>query len=326
LLEQLVAFSNELDLGHVQQAVADIDNQLAQLREQLDTLAKEDAGAGKPSDARQRRATAAAQLLTQLSAERSRLLVGQQLAATATIVDKVPASGEAAPSKLVTYAALIVFAAAIVSLLIAGVLEVARPSVPGPRYAARALHAPFLGELTRNFAYETQEQALPTLHRLLLASRQPGVHTLVLVGPVPEDQLRRTAGDLEDALRQIGPATGTASVGTPVMYPQAVAPGGRAQLPWSSGENAGDGTFPSPAIQGVSPNPAYNGVEAPQLAVRTASAPDLTEARHPGLVVMVPRVARRSDLDVASDLAELTGWPVLGVVATADGSRGESAR
>jgi len=324
LLEQLVAFSNELDLGHVQQAVADIDLQLAQLRQQLDTLVKEDARAGKPSDARQRRATAAAQLMTQLSAERSRLLVGQQLAATATIVDRVPASVEAAPSKLVPYAALILFTAAVVSLLIAGVLEVARPSLPGARYASRALQAPFLGELTRNFANETREQALPTLHRLLLASRQSGVHTLVLVGPVSEDQLRSTAGDIEDLLRHIGAAA--AAVGTPVLYRQAVGARARAQLPWRGGENAGDGTFPSPAVQGVPLNPAFNGAETPQLAVRTASVPELTQAHHPGLVVMVPPVARRSDLDVASDLAELTGWPVLGVIATADDNRGESAR
>jgi len=325
LEEQLVAFSNELDLGHVQQAVADIDEQLAQLRQQLDSLAKEDALAGQPSDARQRRATAAAQLLTQLSAERSRLLVGQQLAATATIVDKVPAMGEAARSKLITYAALVVFAAVIVSLLIAGSLEVARPSVPGPRYAARALQAPFLGELTPAFADEPRERTLPTLHRLLLASRQADVHALVLAGPMPDEQLRSMSRDLEAALRRIGAATDAAS--TPVWYPQTVGTGAKAKPPWSDSPDVGDGTSPRAAGPGVGANPGFNGADTPQVAVRVVSAPDLSLVRHPGLVVMVPRVARRSDLDVASDLAELSRWPVLGVVAVpGDNTKKGSAR
>jgi hypothetical protein len=69
--------------------------------------------------------------------------------------------------------------------------------------------------------------------------------------------------------------------------------------------------------EGLDPEPE-NGATLPGLTVRPldpGSFSELAPNRSPGLVIVIPRVVKGREAKQAKDLAEVTGWPLVGVIA-----------
>jgi capsular polysaccharide biosynthesis protein len=252
----------------------------------------------------------------------------------ASVISEPSAATVTAASKQVAvYVALAGLLGLIVGLLIATIVELARPTVAEPEAGARELGVAFLGnaEMTRarstkangtkangtggdlaeevSTEGELTEEELIALEgdlvtRLHLAANRLGALTLVLTGPIPREQLTQLAAALN---RRLSAADDLRVLETRLV------PDGEAERNWSAGRNGNGNKAHGPAA--VKTHALAIGSALSTLKVHALS--DLTlrgRPEAPAVVLVLRRFAPRASLDRVADLGETTGWPILGVM------------
>jgi len=230
---------------------------------------------------------------TQLSnniAATQALLASTGAKADASVVT-YPSFATAVRSPATSYAALAGLLGLVLGLLLVTARELTRPTVAEPRAGARELGLVMLGEVQlAKPAEAAPDPGLPA--HIQIAAHRIGAGTLVLTGPLPSEDLRAVADCLQDALRAADPGATSNGTWTPARQVTAGALAGPTQI--------------SRLARAGSSSPTVTVVCDPDAAIH---------AEDQALILVLPPFAPRSALDQAGDLAVMTGWPVLGVVA-----------
>jgi capsular polysaccharide biosynthesis protein len=243
------------------------------------------------------------QQLADLSSTMRQLQLGGTSAAgsagSAAVISPAVSTGRT-PTNLLTDLGLALVAGLIVGLLAATILEVLRPRVPDARVFAREIGVPMIGQL----AGATKDEVVPDREMGLALSRAAAraeVSQVLLLGPPSAEGLVAIAAALR-RLVQPKPII-VASVRRPSPRPRQLA----------------DNKRPEPGLARTTavlePSTERSGPARPPLDVRALSGQDSDGlAEHVGLVPVVLRFARYSELRRIDDLAAATGWPVIGVI------------
>jgi capsular polysaccharide biosynthesis protein len=232
-------------------------------------------------------------------------------------------------------------------ILIAVLLEILRPTVPGAHRVARRLGVPLLGKIDRGAA-----QLSDTGRRIRLAAKRENLTQVALVstgrGPVPVDLVSKVAaavyGDSSTVIRpptiaglddaQISPDADDDAIATDQgRY------GADGEDPTAGTSSNGDGRSHTPVKPGttiirtgtalmVKRSQRVEAV-AEQAAARAICHVHAFEDIDPGadtetvgVVAVAGPVTRLSALQSVRDLVAASGWPLLGVVATSRKIRG----
>lgn len=292
-------------IGNLPSVIASVDQQLDQLARkrapiaaQLGTIAAEN-----PHDARlpmlQSQLGGLDTLISDLSADRTRLAEQLAVAGHATVVDTPVVPSNTNPRGLAERMVLAGLAGLIAGLILVALIETIRPTVSGAPRVARLLSVPLLGRLDSDPAHL---EALA--QRIRLAARKASITHVVVTSAsgrtVPEWLLDRLRAVLIDPMPGPGglrpeasPIQDVALVGARVHErPRRSAVGGEA-----------------------------NGSRAYATEVRGVSAIDeltpATETQHLGVLVLSGRSTTAKAIDAIRDLVEASGWPILGVAAQA---------
>lgn len=283
-------------------ALKTIDAQTVSLAEQRAAL--EQQVTNDPTNQRlQARLAGVEGLLANFSADRDRLLIQASVQGLAVLQDPptLPYRPEskALPQKL----GLAVLAGLVFGILIASIIEMTRPTVPGAQRVSRRLGAPVLGRLGRR---DWSGSGTPSFRQLALKLRLAAAHarvsTVVLADMAGEVEMDDLAASLEQALADEGHADGSPLTGH--------ASGNSLGHPAASGSAI---RVPSRAGTLVSSDEAATRQQAwrvyPMGHMTAASGTDAT-----GLLVLAGPATRVSALTTLSDTARAFGWPIIGVV------------
>jgi capsular polysaccharide biosynthesis protein len=187
----------------------------------------------------------------------------------------------------------------VLGLVAAALLEAYNPTVIGKQAIAAELRAPVLAVLP-NVKATPSMRDLPWLRWQLGAqATRSGVGTVELTTAGPPLDLEPLSLALLDATP---PANGSAA--------------GR---PRSRRRKANGSTVTiEPTTNGHTEEHVANGTSGPALKIRVLDRTDQLSFHangSAGIVVVVPTVVKRTDMDSAKDLLSLTGWPAVGVIA-----------
>ena len=295
-------------IGNLPSVLASVDKQLLDLSSRRAPIAAQIATltATDPKNARlpslQGEEAGIDILISDLSADRNRL--AEQLAATghATVVAAATKPPAADSSELIQKLALAGILGLIVGLIIAALAETIRPTVSGAARLARLLAVPLLGRL------EASPAVLQALgRRIRLAARRASITEIVVTnasrGPVPQWAVDR----LESVVLQ--PLQGYASAPDDAALHPAVAAAGRRGT-----AQFGPSTGPGPS------QPSPNGASTAP-AIRSVNALDelspTSETGAVGVILLASGTTNASAVHEIRDLLDASGWPLLGVVASA---------
>jgi hypothetical protein len=295
---------NHAGQGGIINALHAIDGELVTLSQQRAVLAQQITN--RPHNQQvQARLAGLDQVIANFTGDRGRLLIESTAQGLAGIIDRpalpVKPQSRALPQKL----GLAGLLGLVAGLLIAALFEVARPTVPGAQRVGRRLSAPTLGRLE---AADLDGTVTPGVAQLAFRTRLAALHaarsTVALADAGAGVDLDALAASLTDALAEGTllrpgmpdyPVTGN-SHGAEKAEPADAPPGspGTAVLTQQS-------TFAGSALR-ICPvgrmNPAVT-----------------SEWERVGLLIVCGPVARLPEVASLADLAESSGWPVLGVAA-----------
>ncbi|HET8599731.1 MAG TPA: hypothetical protein VFL99_05340 [Segeticoccus sp.] len=226
---------------------------------------------------------------------------------TASNASLVSDAGSAVPvaQHLTTHLALAAIAGIVAGFLICILLEVGRPRVADGRALARELDAPVLGDMHRQSVDATTALAIAS------AARRRRLSTVVLAGTTPS-RLRALAAHLDPQLEPTQTVPTAAELaGSPSSngHSNNRHGGAAAADRWRTGADITPGTVhvANPPMVTVS-----------DLSARVEAIPLADLGSRPrqacGLLIVVPRLSRYSEIRRLTDLAAATGWPVLGVL------------
>jgi capsular polysaccharide biosynthesis protein len=198
----------------------------------------------------------------------------------------------------------------VLGLVAAALLEAYNPTVIGKQAIAAELRAPVLAVLP-NVKATPSMRDLPWLRWQLGAqATRSGVGTVELTTAGPPLDLEPLSLALLDATP---PANGSAA--------------GRTR---SRRRKANGSTVTiEPTTNGHTEEHVANGTSGPALKIRVLDRTDQLSFHangSAGIVVVVPTVVKRTDMDSAKDLLSLTGWPAVGVIAYRRGPLASSLR
>lgn len=302
LATRLVAFLN--GQGPAQKAlVAQLTDREEQLAAQRVDVATKLAVA--TSAAESARLSAQLRSLDQQIGDTQNSLLTLQTGDVTAAVLSTPSQAELTPSRLDTDLALAALAGLVGGLLVAALLEVVRPHVPGPRAFAREIEAPMLGTLSMRRTKGAPPQLVAEGEALVALRRAVARHnvgTIALVGPGEPERLARLAAELESRLAPVGaPAQG-------------------------DGPSPSDGRAPSTLNAYADSGPARGTMLRPMLespplriamTVRVRALSDVDDepdGRRHGMVLVIPRQTLYHEVRRVKDLVATTGWPVIGVL------------
>ncbi len=295
---------NHAGQGGIINALHAIDGELVTLSQQRAVLAQQITN--RPHNQQvQARLAGLDQVIANFTGDRGRLLIESTAQGLAGIIDRpalpVKPQSRALPQKL----GLAGLLGLVAGLLIAALFEVARPTVPGAQRVGRRLSAPTLGRLEAADLDGTVTSGVAQLaFRTRLAALHAARSTVALADAGTGVDLDALAASLTDALSEGTflrpgmpdyPVTGN-SHGAEKAEPTDAPPGspGTAVLTQQS-------TFAGSALR-ICPigrmNPAVT-----------------SEWERVGLLIVCGPVARLPEVAALADLAESSGWPVLGVAA-----------
>ncbi|WUI00783.1 hypothetical protein OHR68_02900 [Spirillospora sp. NBC_00431] len=322
---------NASNQGSIKQQMDEIDARVRVLERKLGPLSRR-AGAQPNPDigAANERERVQAEL-TDLRSNRSDLQTQLTSAGTASVVQPAVPAPKSDPT--VMMAAIAGLVGLIGGILIAVVVEMVRPTIPGQRRVARRLGVPLLGWADKGPARLTD-----TGRRVRLAAKREGVGRVTLVGapgPLPASLVSSVAAAVYgDETKVVGVAPAKAP------RPGPDAPDDASEEPGTSGDDETGGGGPSMNSGGpggtgtsvvraggtavmtkksgeVSPSEITQPVPLRQLCHVHAfedidpGADDLV-----GVVVAVGPVTTVAGLETVRDLVAASGWPLLGVIAT----------
>ncbi|RKS76589.1 capsular polysaccharide biosynthesis protein [Actinomadura pelletieri DSM 43383] len=339
---------NESSQGAIRQRLAEIDERVRVLQRRLGPLTRGTAERDPDTDTVNERDLVQAEL-ADLRSDRSDLR--NQLLATSrsSVVQPAVLAPTSDPTVMMSVIAGLV--GLVGGILIAVVVEAARPTIPGQRRVARRLGVPLLGHTDRG-----PGQLADLGRRVRLAAKKQDVDRVTLVGapgPLPHELVSTVAAAVYGDGVPYGDDAST--VAARPVHARVDDTETSEERPAGSGGKDADGDDPSPSGPG-SNNTGSNttgsnttgteGAKSTSLvrAAGTAVMPKTpvevapVEARRPvaarplchvhafedmdpnaddvvGVVVAVGPVTTAAGLDAVRDLVAASGWPLLGVVA-----------
>jgi capsular polysaccharide biosynthesis protein len=314
-------------------ALKAIDSQVVELTQKRASLGQQLAN-NPHSQQLQAKLAGLDEVIANLTGDRGRLLAQASTQGRAAVLD--PAAlpphpqSKALPQKL----GLAGLLGLVVGILIAAIVETARPTVPGARRVGRRLGAPLLGGLNHGDLRGERTASLDYLGlRLRLAAKHAGVSAVALasVGAGRElDDLSDLAASLERSMSH-GLASAGAGAGGDLHSLDGLSGLGG---PAVSAANSHDVQLgPEKVTAGITRagtlvrNHQGTAKQSAPLHVYPLGQSDpAADAGRVGLVVFVGPVARVSDVAALADLVASSGWPLLGVVGVPRGRRRQASR
>jgi capsular polysaccharide biosynthesis protein len=294
---------NNVGQSGLRAALAANDQEIVRLSQQRAKLAAK-AAVAPQNQQLQAELAGLDEVIANFTGDRSRLLIQAGTLGLATVIDEpaLPTRPEskASPQKL-GLAALLGLAAGI---LIVSVAEILRPTVPGSRRVSRRLGVPTLGQLSKE---DLTGAGTPAVHemalRLRLVAAHAGLRSIALVDVDGTRDLGPLAAALTQSVRS-GAANGAPGHA-------GLAGGGTGNQHWT-GSGAGTAAGPGPGLL-VQP-PALAAEHTVLRICPLAQMKRVADVSHVGIVVLSGPVARVSLISTLHDLAESSGWPIVGVI------------
>ncbi|MFI6518683.1 hypothetical protein ACIBF1_24220 [Spirillospora sp. NPDC050679] len=327
---------NESNQGTVAKQIKDLDKRIRELEGRLGPLAQRAGRVPVPDIGAANERERVAAELTDLRSSRTELRTQLSAAGTASVVQPAVLAPRTDPALMMSLIAGLV--GLIFGILVAVVVEMFRPTVPGQQRVARRLGVPLLGWADRGDA-----RLADLGRRVRLAARRAGVERVTLVGagggPLPPELVSRIAAavygdDTKVVTARPDPTGEAADAAKPGPAPEAgddggaggggkdenlnhndpaggkstsmVRAGGRgtAVITKKSGEVA-------PSAAAARPAPARAVCHVHAFADLDPGADDEV-----GVVAVAGPVTPVAGLESVRDLVAASGWPLLGVVAT----------
>ncbi|WP_157432002.1 hypothetical protein [Actinomadura hibisca] len=314
---------NDSNQGTIAQQIRDLDKRIRELEGRLGPLAQRAGRVPVPDIGASNERERVAAELTDLRSSRTELRTQLSAAGTASVVQPAVLAPRTDPVVMMSLIAGLV--GLIFGILVAVVIEMFRPTVPGQQRVARRLGVPLLG-----WADRTDAELADLGRRVRLAARRAGVAQVTLVGagggPLPAELVSRIAAAVYgDATKVVPPRASTGKVTDDGSS------GGKDDNVNHSGPTGGKGTSvvrasaPGTAVmtkksgEAVSPTDVTMPVPLPSRAtchVHAFADLDPGADDEVGVVAVAGPVTPVAGLDSVRDLVAASGWPLLGVVAT----------
>lgn len=294
---------NNVGQSGLRAALAANDHEIVRLSQQRANLATK-AAAEPQNQQLQAELAGIDEVIANFTGDRSRLLIQAGTLGLATVIDEAarPARPESkASAQKLGLAALLGLAAGI---LIVSVAEILRPTVPGSRRVSRRLGVPTLGQLSKEDLTGANTLAVREMAlRLRLVAAHADLRSIALV----DVDGKRDLGPLAAALTQS--VRSTVLDGTPGN--PGLDGGSTASQHWT-GTGAGASAGPGP---GLLLQPRVLATDHAALHIYPlAQMKRVADTAHVGIVVLSGPVARVSLITALHDLAESSGWPIVGVI------------
>ncbi|MQY06908.1 YveK family protein [Actinomadura macrotermitis] len=320
---------NDSNQGGIKSQLKEIDKRVRYLEGRLGPLSQRAGAVPAPDIAAGNERERVQAELTDLRASRSELRTDLTTSGTAAVVQ--PAVLAPRTNPVVMMAAIAGLVGLIGGILVAVVVEMVRPTVPGQQRVARRLGVPLLGWADRSDA-----ELADLGRRVRLAARRAGVVQVTLVGagngPLPAELVSRIAA----AVYGDGTKVVTAR---PVADPDGGEPadggGGTASSnnsgpkPGGTGgtsvvrAGAGTAVLSKKSSEAAAASPAQQRAVCHVHAFEDVDAGAGDEA---GVVAVAGPVTPVAGLDSVRDLVAASGWPLLGVVATSRKTTGRKSK
>jgi capsular polysaccharide biosynthesis protein len=313
LAPHVVNALNQLSAQQTAPLLAQIDQQRQQLTTQRDALSAQ-LNAAPTAPGAQVLASELSSIdntLANLLLQKQQLLVSTGSSGTAAVID-IPAAAKGTSSGLKTRGLLAVLLGLVVGLLISTVHELLRPTISKPEQFGHELGIPTIGTL-RHLGDTADQPDAALLTTLQVAAAHAEVTTLVLTGPVTDDELFEVADSLDDMLESVPALSAMSSTNALVVRVTE-----RSQ---AASSGAGGHFRGTPALTtGIRRAEQAVGHASEDLRPSRLQVVALPAARSSettgdcGLVAVVPDFAPYAAVGRVADLKTATGWPLLGVI------------
>jgi len=295
---------NHAGQGGIINALHAIDGELVKLAQQRAVLAQQITN--RPHNQQgQAKLAGLDQVIANFTGDRGRLLIESTAQGLAGIIDRpalpVKPQSRALPQKL----GLAGLLGLVAGLLIAALFEVARPTVPGAQRVGRRLSAPTLGRLEAADLDGTVTSGVAQLaFRTRLAALHAARSTVALADAGTGVDLDALAASLTDALSE-----GTFLRPGMPDYPVAGNSHGAERA------EPADAPPGSPGMAVLTQQSTFAGSALRICPIGRMNPAVTSEWERVGLLIVCGPVARVPEVASLADLAESSGWPVLGVAA-----------
>lgn len=303
---KVLATSVTDSLNHVGQsgleaALKAIDDQIVRLSQERAELAQQ-VTRNPRNQQLQAKLAGLDEVIANFTGDRGRILIQASTQGLAGVIDAPALPAHPVPSALPQKLGLAALLGVVVGILIASIAEVVRPTLPGAQRVARRLGAPLLGRL---LPADMRDLNTPGIARLALRIRLASIHaavsTVVLADVGTVTGLDKLAMALEEA---VGPLALDSSNGVDA----------------AAGSGTSDHSHPldQPASSEASTLVISRRFTLPQPRLRFFPLSRMTATgeigwHRVGVLVVCGPVARVADVAALTDLAESSGWPILGV-------------
>jgi capsular polysaccharide biosynthesis protein len=303
LANDVVAALNHAGQGGIISALHSIDGELVTLSQQRAVLASELSRHPRNTTV-QAKLAGLDQVIANFTGDRGRLLLEQSTQGLAGIIDAPAVPLKPQPKALPQKLGLAGLLGLVAGILIAAIVEVARPTVPGAQRVGRRLGAPALGRLeAADLDGAVTNGVVQLAFRTRLAALHAARSTVVVADTGTGVDLDGLAAAMQDALSDSSfrrqevpdyPITGNSHNAEAAEWAAVPGAPGTAVMTQQS-------TWAGAALRIV-----------PLHRMRPSAS---TEWDRVGLLVVCGPVTRVPDVATLADLAESSGWPILGVAA-----------
>ncbi|MBO2448256.1 hypothetical protein J4573_14220 [Actinomadura barringtoniae] len=339
---------NESNQGSINSQLKDIDKRVRDLEKRLGPLAQKAGQVPVPDIAAGNERERVQAELTDLRDSRSELRTQLSAAGEASVVQ--PAVLAPRTNPVVMMAAIGGLVGLIAGILIAVVMEMVRPTIPGQGRVAKRLGVPLLGWVDR-----TDAELADLGRRIRLSAKRAGVTQVTLVNagrePLPAELISKVAAAVYgDETKLV-----TARAGAAPGAPKKVAPKAARDDDDGSAAAGANGQVKAPGKDGGTPKDGGStsvvragkgsSVMTKQSSGEVVSPTDVTQPVQPvmlraqchvhafedidpgsddevGVVAVAGPVTLISDLESVQDLVTAAGWPLLGVAAASKKIKG----
>jgi capsular polysaccharide biosynthesis protein len=298
---------NHVGQSGLESALKAIDDQIVKLSQQRATLAQQVSRTPRNQQL-QAKLAGLDEVIANFTGDRGRILIQASTQGLAGVIDAPSRPVHPVPSALPQKLGLAALLGVVAAILIASIAEVVRPTLPGAQRVARRLGAPLLGRLVPADLRGVRTPGIAKLAlRVRLAAMHAAVSTVVLADVGTVAGLDKLAGALEDAVGPLAPESSN-GVGA------------------AAASNSHDPVAEQPGSAEAATLVVNRRFTLPQPRMRFFPLSRMTATgeigwHRVGVLVVCGPVARVADVAALTDLAESSGWPILGVVGVPHAGR-----